>query len=74
MITLENWRLTLESWRLILEHQRLTFMSNRLTLVAQWLILESVSRESQPGVLEVQTEILENHVGAVEYLPGAAEP
>jgi hypothetical protein len=49
-------------------------MSHRLTLVVQWLILEPVSRESHPGALEVQTEVLENHVGAVECLPGAAEP
>jgi hypothetical protein len=67
-------KLILESWRLFLEHQRLAFMSHRLTLVAQWLILESVSRESHPAALEVQTEVLENHVGAMEYLPGAAEP
>ncbi len=42
--------------------------------MVQLLILESVSRESHPGALEVQTGVLENHVGAVEYLPGAAEP
>jgi hypothetical protein len=49
-------------------------MLYRLTLVAQWLILESVSRESHPGALEAQTGVLENHVGVVECLPGAAEP
>jgi hypothetical protein len=42
--------------------------------MAQWLIMESVSRESQLGVLEVQIGVLENQAVAVEYLPGAAEP
>ncbi len=49
-------------------------MSHRLTLVAQWLILESVSKDLHTGALEVQSRVLENHVGAVEGLLGAAGP